>query len=180
MIDFDAVQEALRALGANADAAESHGTLCALLLGDVALPVWLEHTLDEAPAGGDVLAREQSAVLEELYTRTAAQLEDGALDFTLLLPEDDEDFDRRLRALAGWCQGFLYGLAVTGAAEREELDDDTREGLSDLLEISKLAHDEEASDEAEQQFMELVEHVRLVVMMMSQALEPPAEVTTVH
>ena len=180
MIDFDAVQEALEALGANADAAESHGTLSALLLGDAPLSSWLEHTLDEAPPGGDVLARENIAVLGALHARTSAQLEDGALDFTLLLPADDEDFARRLRALAAWCQGFLYGLAVGGTAEREDLDDDTREGLSDLLEISKLAHDKEASDEAERQFVDLVEHVRLVVMMMSQAIEPPGEAPAVH
>ena len=180
MIDFDAVQDALGALGANADAAESHGTLCALLLGDAPLSAWLEHTLEETPAGGDVLAGERIAVLEALFAATAVQLEDGALEFAPLLPADDEDFGRRLRALASWCQGFLYGLGVTGAAARTELDDDVREGLSDLLEISKLAHDEEASNEAEQQYAELVEHVRLVVMMMRQAFEPPAEPPTVH
>ncbi len=180
MTDFDAVQDALVALGATADAAESHGTLCALLLAAAPLETWLGHTLQETPAAADVLARERLGVLQALYLETRTQLDDGDLGLALLLPADDADFAARLQALAGWCQGFLYGLGVAGLAEADGLDEDTREGLSDLLEISKLDVDEDGDDEAEQQFAHLVEHVRLVTLMLNESLNPLERPPTLH
>ena len=58
MLDFDTVQAALEGLGANLDAAEAHGTLCALLLRDGDMPTWLGHSLEDLPDSG--WAREQS------------------------------------------------------------------------------------------------------------------------
>ncbi len=180
MTDFEAVQDALAALGATADAAESHGTLCGLLLASAPLDSWLGHTLEETPATADVLAQERLQVLQTLYLETRAQLDEGDLGLVLLLPSDDAEFSARLAALAGWCQGFLYALGVTRLIEQEGLDEDLREGLSDLLEISKLDVDEDGSDEAEQQFADIVEHVRLVTLMLNESLNPPEQPPTLH
>ena len=76
MLDFDRVQIALESLGATADAGESHGTLCALLLDDAVFATWLSHTLEDLPDQGNVLAAEQLGVLEELYQLTREQLHD--------------------------------------------------------------------------------------------------------
>ena len=83
-------------------------------------------------------------------------------------------------ALASWCQGYLYGFGVLGKAVEAGLDEDAREGLSDLLEISKLSHDEEASEDAQLQFAEIVEHVRIVVMMLNESLKTSAPSATLH
>jgi len=180
MLDFDRVQSALEGLGANLDAAEAHGTLCALLLGNAAMPIWLGHTLDELPEASDVLAAERLGVLEELYTLTRAQLDDEDMSLEILLPDEADDFGMRLLALANWCQGFLYGFGVNGAAAEEALDAQARECLSDLLEISKLSHDEEASDDAELQFAEIVEHVRVITLMLNELLRPHGAATALH
>lgn len=180
MTDFDTVQDALEGLGATADAAETHGTLCALLLAASPPETWLGHTLDRLPESADVLAQERLGVLRELYRETHAQLDDSDLGLALLLPADDADFGARLRALAAWCQGFLYGLGVTRLAERDALDEDAREGLSDLLEISKLDIDEVGGDEAEQQFAQIAEHVRLVTLMLNESLNPLERSPTLH
>ena len=180
MTDFDAVQDALAALGATADAAETHGTLCALLLAAAPLDTWLGHTLEQTPAMADVLAQERLGVLQALYLETRSQLDEGDLGLALLLPADDADFGLRLQALASWCQGFLYGLGVTRLVEQEGLDEDVREGLSDLLEISKLDVDEDGDDEAEQQFANIVEHVRLVTLMLNESLNPLEQSPTLH
>ena len=74
MLDFDTIQAALERLGATADASESHGTLCALLLDNAALPTWLGHTLDELPERGNVLAAEQLTLLEQLFEQTRSCL----------------------------------------------------------------------------------------------------------
>jgi yecA family protein len=172
MPDFDRVQTALEQLEANVDAAEAHGTLSALLIDNAGFATWLGHTLDELPDKGNVLAAEQLGVLEQLFEQTRGQLDDEDLSLELLLPDDTDDFDLRLLGLSQWCQGFLYGFGVSGAAIEESLDDESRECLSDLLEISKLGHDEETSDETEQQYVEIVEHVRVATLLLNESLNP--------
>ena len=180
MLDFDQVQVALEGLDANVDAAEAHGTLCALLLRDTDLTSWLGHSLDDLPESGDVLAAERIEVLRELFADTREQLANDELVFQLLLPDEDDDFALRLMALASWCQGYLYGFGVLGADSSENLDEDAREGLSDLLEISKLGHDEEASEDAQRQFTEIAEHVRIVALMLNESMNPPQVAPTLH
>ncbi len=180
MLDFDQVQGALESLGATADAAESHGTLCALLIDNATLSTWLGHTLQELPEAGNVLAAEQLGLLEQLFEETRDKFSNEDLDFELLLPDESDDFGLRLMALSGWCQGFLYGIGVIGKSDDSELDSEVRECLSDLLEISKLSHDEEASDEAELQFAEVVEHVRMATLLLNEYLNPVQPSSTVH
>ena len=180
MLDFDSVQSALEGLGANLDAAEAHGTLCALLLEGHDLPTWLGHTLDDLPESSDVLASERLAVLGELFTETSAQFDSEDLDLEILLPDEDEDFGLRLLGLSRWCQGFLYGFGVNGSSAEDALDEESRECLSDLLEISKLSHDEEANEAAQLQFVEIVEHVRVVTLMLKQSLNPLEPSPTLH
>jgi len=180
MIDFDRVQAALEGLGANLDAAEAHGTLCALLLDNADLPAWLGHTLDDLPDASNLLAAERLGVLEELFVVTQEQFDDEDLAFEVLLPDEDDDFSLCLLGLSNWCQGFLYGFGVNAAGPEDALDEDAREGLSDLLEISKLSHDEEASEAAQQQFAEVVEHVRIITLMLKESLNPLKPVSTLH
>ena len=180
MLDFDRVQTALERLGASADAAESHGTLCGMIINNISLSGWLAHTLDEMPDPGNVLASEHMQLLEGLFELTREQLDKDDLSFELLLPDDSDDFGLRLLGLAGWCQGFLYAVGVTGAVDEDGLDETTRECLSDLLEISKLSHEEEASDEAEMQFAEIVEHVRMATLTLNETLNPLKPSSTVH
>ena len=180
MFDFDQVQAALEGLGANVDAAEAHGTLCALLLRDTDLPGWLGHNLEDLPDSGDVLAAERLEVLQTVFTETREQLANDEMNFQLLLPDEDDDFGLRLIALASWCQGYLYGFGVLGAEAGENFDEDANEGLSDLLEISKLGHDEEASEDAQLQFTEIAEHVRIVTLMLNESMNPPQAAPTLH
>jgi yecA family protein len=180
MLDFDAVQNALEGLAATADAAESHGILCALLLDDAALPLWLGHIIEDLPDEADVLAAECMELLEQLYADTRQQLASDELGFALLLPDEDADFGARLAGLSAWCQGFVYGLGVAGLADADRLDAEAREYLSDLVEISKLSDDEDGSDEAELQFAEVAEHVRMAALLLNESLNPARPSHTVH
>jgi len=132
------------------------------------------------PTPGNVLAAEQLDVLEQLYQLTREQLNNEELGLELLLPDESDDFGLRLLGLSGWCQGFLYGIGVIGIGDDEKLDAEARECLSDLLEISKLSHDEESSEEAELQFAEIVEHVRMAALMLNETLNPLKPLSTVH
>lgn len=180
MLDFDEVQQALEGLGATADAAESHGTLSALLMVNESMAGWLSHSLDDLPDASDVLASEKIILLQQLYDQTRQQLNDEELSFELLLPDDSDDFGVRLIALSSWCQGFLYGYGVNAAMKSEALDDPAQECLSDLLEISKLGHAEDSNDESELQFAEIVEHVRMSILMLNETLNPVSPESTIH
>ena len=172
MLDFDTVQQALDKLGATADAAESHGTLCGLLIDNASMATWIGHTLAVLPDKADVLAKEQLTVLKQLFEQTHEQLSNEELSVELLLQDDSGDFGLRLQGLSAWCQGFLYGIGVSGTINQASLDEVSRECLSDLLEISKLSDDTQASDEAEQHFFEIVEHVRMATLLLNESLNP--------
>lgn len=180
MLDFDPVQRALEDLGATADAAEAHGILCAMLVDNAAMPLWLGQILEDLPDKGDALAAEKLALLERLFEETREQLNNEELGFRLLLPAESDRLSLRLLALAAWCQGFVYGIGVSGLADGDRLDEEARECLSDLLEISKLGDDEESSDEAEMQFAEIAEHVRVVTLLLNESLNPLKHSSTVH
>jgi uncharacterized protein YgfB (UPF0149 family) len=170
MPEFDSVQNALEKLGATVDASESHGTLCGLLLDNCGMAVWLQHTLDELPNSTDVIAVEHLQVLKQLFEMSREQLNTDDLSFELLLPDDSDDFGVQLLGLSTWCLGFLYGLGITAKNNSKELDEQSQECLSDLLEISKLDHDEIETPETEDQLVEVVEHVRVAVLFLYEAI----------
>ena len=172
MPDFDSVQSTLMGLHAITDAAEAHGTLCGLLIGQQEFSRWLEYTLDPLPDAGDLLAKEQLQHLQTLYQQTRAQLNTDDLSLELLLPDEEQEFSQRLLGLGSWCQGFLYGLAVNGEAALNNLSEQGRECMDDLLQISQLSHEEEQTENAETVFAEIVEHVRLSVIYMNEELNP--------
>jgi yecA family protein len=171
-MDFDSIQNALQSLGASCDAPEAHGTLCGLLLDQVSIGTWLEHTLDELPDKGDVLAAEELSVLKQLFELSREQLNAEDLSFELLLPDETDELSFRLLGLSSWCQGFLYGIGVSGGSKLENLDPQSQECLSDLLEISKLNHQEDSTGEAEAQFADVSEHIRLSVLMLNESMNP--------
>ena len=172
MLNFDSIQNALQKLGATADASESHGTLCGLLLDNSGVTAWLRHTLEELPEKGDVLAGDELQLLQQLFEQTREQLNNEDMSFELLLPDDSDDLGVRLLGLSSWCQGFLYSMGVVGNNKLESLDEQSQECLSDLLEISKLDYQEDSSEETEVQFAEISEHVRMLVLMLNETMNP--------
>ncbi len=172
MQEFDSVQSSLMSLHAMTDAAEAHGTLCGLLIGRQEFSRWLEHTLETAPDPADLLAKEQLRQLQDLYETTRDQLNAEDMSFELLLPDEQQEFAQRLIGLGAWCQGFLYGMAVIGESALENLSEQGRECMDDLLQISQLSHDEEQSEDAETVYAEIVEHVRLSVIYMNEEINP--------
>ncbi len=180
MLDFDQVQNELQRLNAITDAAEAHGTLCGLLMGNQDFARWLGFTLDALPEAGDLLAKESVEKLQQLFDQTRTQLNSDDMSFELLLPEEDQEFAVRLLGLGNWCQGFLYGLAVNGEAMLNNLSEQGRECMDDLLQISQISHDEEQSEDAEVVYAEIAEHVRLSVVFMHEELNPVLPTTQVH
>lgn len=175
--EFQQASQALAHAGSLSDPSEAHGMLCGMLCTNNAMggDAWLKQIMGDATQG-QVLAKEgeERDMLLGLFAATVYQLEDPELNFTLLLPDDEVSLDRRVEFLAHWCQGFLFGLGVGGMEQTRKMPDDVREFLNDLTAISEASFDaEQSNDEDELAYAEVVEYVRLGVLLINELLQPP-------
>jgi uncharacterized protein YgfB (UPF0149 family) len=164
-IPFSAVASALREAGARVDAAEAHGSLCAMtcLLGPAAEESWLGETL-----GGKVPAGGAPQVLRDLARTTGAALAAGDMSLTLVLPPEDAPIEIRAQGLAEWCHGFGHGLAAAGfdRVGAAAADPVVREVLDDFAELARAGADAgDAGEAGEGAWSELVEFVRVSVQL---------------
>jgi uncharacterized protein len=89
-----------------------------------------------------------------------------------LLPDDDAPLARRAEALAQWCQGFLYGFGSVAGTQRN-LPAQVDEVLKDLTQISRAsAGDSEPTDDDEEDYVEIVEYVRVGAQLVHDELLP--------
>ena len=165
---YQQIQDLLVQERSLADAAEAHGMLAGCLCGasGYGFEDWLREILPEGRAGAAA-----TAMLQELYTATAAALLQPDMEFELLLPEDEQPIAARTTALAQWCQGFLYGLGTGAIPDATKLPGEVGEIVRDFLEITRADVDGEQDDEAnESAYAELVEFVRVGVQLLFEEL----------
>jgi uncharacterized protein YgfB (UPF0149 family) len=166
--DYIRTQQLLTQAHAMADAAEAHGTLAGCLCGasGYRFEDWLREILPEGRA-----ERGAAAALRELFEATAESLVQPEMEFTLLLPDDEEPLEERTRALAEWCQGFLYGLGAGSITDASELPGEVGEIVRDFIEISRAEVDPGQGEEAnEVAYTELVEFTRVGVQLLYEEL----------
>ena len=170
--DFHALAEALSRSGSSGSPAEVHGALCGMLsVRPVAREVWLRQVLGGDGAPTALLPQEDlDVLLEQLYAATLVQLGDTDLGLELLLPDEEEALGERTAALAKWCEGFLFGLGLVGVEDTRLGDGELREFVQDVSEISRVTLDAGHSDEQEEAYSELVEYVRMGVLLASTEL----------
>lgn len=185
--DFMArIDKAMEQFEQEVQAAECHGWLVGLICARGELK-WEEWSSMVAPVvdRDDLLAQEGLEILEMLYDETQRQLNDTALDFHPLLPDDENDIEDRIAALGEWCQGFLFGLSEGGLKELDNLPEDSAEVIRDMVEIgSAEGYELEGGDEDEEAYSELLEYVRTGVLLINEELNPskapPREDVTYH
>jgi len=171
---YDQLEQRLHAAGAESGAAEAHGLLCgAVCAGGKAAPaVWLEHLLGEGNTLS-VAAQDCIDMLNALQSDIVRLFHDDALGFTLLLPADEAHLSQRTEALGKWCAGFLFGLALGGIREDAELPDSVSEVMKDFYEISHARFACETTDDADEAaYLEIVEYVRMSVLLLHEELQP--------
>ena len=166
--NYAEIQRHLSESRALTDAAEAHGTLSGALCaaGNYRLEDWLAEILPEDALGGDA-----DGLLHSLYESTRAALTGTLMQFELLLPDDTEPLAQRTLALTLWCNGFVYGLGVSGADDPEKLPGDAGEIVRDLSQIMRAGVDETDGPEAnEGALTELIEFVRVGVQVIFEDL----------
>jgi len=166
MIDQLELAGLLAAVATPGAASEFHGALCGACCGmPAARPKeWLDRALSAVELEAHP-SRESLARIAELGTELRDALEAGELEYVLLLPEDMAPLAERAAALARWCEGFLYGLALADADAMRALTGDAREALQDVATIARTAGAASASEADEDAYAELVEFVRVAVQL---------------
>ncbi len=161
--------------------AECHGVACGLLCRQpdssvdayIGLLGMLE--LVNTPGAGLRIS------LEELLNSSRQQLADDDMGLSLWLPNDEEDLEDRTMALSQWCSGYLAGLGSSGDDTLEAMSDDANEALRDLEKIARAdVTDTEESEADEVAFCEIVEYVRIIILMIREDLRGPDNQDVIH
>lgn len=163
-LDFDQWCDHFIPLDVVTSPAELQGALVGILSGGRTFgPAnWLAWFLEFADAQKEPSA-ELTEAIQQFYQGTVDSLQDNQLGFQLLIPDEDTELAVRINALAEWCEGFLVGFGSSGISADTQFSTDVTEMLQDLASIAQVA-DDELEQDAEKDFFELAEYVRVVAM----------------
>jgi len=163
---YTELAETVNKTGLSMHVSQIHGILCGILCGDLHQTIAWE-TLLAKGAQVDV-AR---GLLQSLYDVSAEQLKEFLFELQLLLPSDAEGLPERAEALTLWCQGLLIGLKLTNVPIKGREASDLTEAIQDIVEIAKMNYEEViANEEDEVAYSDLVEYVRMAVILIYQDL----------
>jgi uncharacterized protein len=143
-----------------------HGLICGILCGKAeSTAAW--ETL--VTGGGE--SEKVHGVLQNLYKESAVQLKDFLFELQLVLPTDKVELSERAEALTLWCQGMLTGLKITEVQIVDREPSEVTEAINDFIEIAKMNYEEVvSSEEDEEAYAELVEYVRMAVILVYESL----------
>ena len=173
-LDYDLTKSVLEKADCVKSPSEVHGILCGLLCLNEILPRnWPEFMFGQYDSN-DLLFQEACTHIETLHHHCLEQINDPGCDFHLLLPDEASNLDDKILALGDWCQGFILGLNEGGIKQLENLPENGREFVQDLLEISRINHNYEYEDnnETETSLEQFVEYIRVGVLLLNEELHP--------
>ncbi|MDH0745846.1 YecA family protein [Pseudomonas sp. GD03842] len=111
-----------------------------------------------------------------LQEMVKGELTSDEMAVVLLLPDDDEPLATRAAALGQWCQGFLHGFARIGG---QSMSEDAQGVLQDLAAIAQIQDALEESEDAENDYMEVMEYMRVAPLLLftefNKKVEPQAK-----
>jgi len=166
---FQVLDQGLTQAGSAQTPGETHGTLTGMLC--------IDNQASASRAVTDCQTESLTQALDALREMTLEGLFDPDLSFRPLLPNDEVELEDRVRALARWCAGFLYGLSCDGRFEPKSLSAEVQEVVGDLTELSKadLTAEDSEVESAEADYAELVEYTRVAVQMIFLEHQPKRE-----
>ena len=172
-VDYELLQQSLASANASLEAAEVHGVVCGVITTGRELPQeWFTELFDQAEAG-DLLAEEGKQLVNQLYDQTNEEIEGAGVGMRLLLPEDSASLPIRAQAVTEWCQGFLYGLGLSGQEAHKKLSAEAQEAIEDIgqftrMDVAALSAEEAAEDE-EDALMEITEFLWVAAMLIRES-----------
>lgn len=164
-LDFDEIANRMLELGVNESPSYLHATMAGKIAAGKRFTdeQWLDE-VDELLEPEEVFSSDDETFFNFIHAHILSSLKDQEFGFYPLLPSDDEDLELRLESLSQWCENFMVGFALVEKA-MNDLPDLVNETLHNLAAISQVDSQEENFDEsAEDDFIQLVEYVRLAAM----------------
>lgn len=122
---------------------------------------WLTDAADLL--GEDIQDNVRQALLG-LQEMVKSELAAGEVALVLLLPNYEAPLLERAEAMGQWCQGFLAGFGL--AAGDTALSGEAVEVLQDLAAIAQVQDSLEDSEEGENDYMEVMEYLRVAPMLL--------------
>lgn len=182
MIDYLGMESLLSRADCTYSAAEIHGVACGLLVVNMNTDneTWLKQVFTMRDKH-NVLQNEIAAELNGLFKHVRSQMQDSNLEFDVLLPEDEEVLADRVDAMQEWTQGFLLGISLAGLKDFSQMPEDSRELLMHFMEIGQESEfDLGDEDESEDAYVEIVEFLRMGVLLIAEEMQPLETSQTLH
>ncbi len=181
MVDniYDRLKILLENFDCNVGASEAHGILLGLITGSEPYEekVWFSCLAESEDAFCEGLEADSAKFLSLLADISKEILRAGSGVF-ILLPKDDSKLSIRVSEFSRWCQGYLYGLGISGF-NRENLSvEPCLNFLSDLERFCRLDEDLIEDEEGEKALVELYEFTRVGIMTIYDELEALKRVST--
>ncbi len=173
-LDFDELDRGLADVEAGTRAAECHGFITGYIC--ASNNTVTEPIRDHLVGGIDNAEQlEQAyALLDLIAADVVAKLQTTEIIFQPLLPDDSADIAHRASNLSEWCAGFISGLGVGGLGENQSEHPDCDEFIKDIFSISRMEIDAVDDEDTESSLFELVEYIRVGVLMLYQEWYPGA------
>ena len=171
--NYEQIQDILSYVQSPYTPEDCHGMLCAMLIVNNSLQFkrWLDEICAQSEAG-QTLEDDKYDTLCALFEHTKQELNDTLLNFTLLIPEENNSLNARVASLKKWCDGFLFGLALAGVKDLTHVPEDSMEILQDITTISQASEDEEEDEMNEVAYMDIVEYIRMGVLLINEEMHP--------
>ena len=145
-----------------------HGLICGMLCGNASQRADWEALI----TGGEKESQTVRKTLEALYGATEKQLSEFLFELQMVLPEESVELPQRAEALTLWCQGMLTGLKISQVPINDREPSELTEAINDFIEIAKMNYEDVvANEEDEVAYTELVEYVRMAVILVYQELQ---------
>jgi uncharacterized protein YgfB (UPF0149 family) len=174
-VTFEQLEDLFYQLKIQASPSGFHGFLCGRLSCGA---VQMEDLINSSTAW---LGLEEEAAeaavgdLESFYEATLSDLQDISFLFQPLLPDDELPLAERLISVGDWCTNYLSGLGE-GMGTEFEVSEDGKDALQDIAAIGQISTDldadEEAEEDGEKDYLELVEYIRIAVQLIFSDLDP--------
>jgi uncharacterized protein YgfB (UPF0149 family) len=169
-LDYNQLKSTLHTLNTDDTIASAHGILCGFAC--VSPNLSLDNWLDEILVSIDLNNLNEKSAYEELahiFNETMSHLNDETLDFQLLIADEESKLSEQTNTLIEWCQGYLVGL---GLQKISTTDEDVLELINNFSEISKLDTDVIDTEQNAQDINEIIEFVRMGVLLIQETLQP--------
>ena len=175
---YEPLDNLLANYGSIMGASEYHGLLIGALCCGADEAQWLALVQDNLDLPEDTVPEPLDVAGKEMFGVYRKQLAERDFQFQLLLPPVEVELALSARCLGEWVTGFLAALGEQGV-RADQLNDDAKELLIDMAAIAQISIEGESG--SDQDFIEVVEYVRVAVFSLYEDLTSSGEQTpTVH